>query len=78
MWFWSGKTVDRDEISDIPSYNRANGKMWIGFSLIFWLSALLSILNIGAAGAVMGAGMILGIPLLVVIYGRIYAKYKNY
>ena len=27
MWFWSGTTVDPESISDIPAYNRANGKM---------------------------------------------------
>ena len=26
MWFWSGSTVSEEEISDIPAYNRANGK----------------------------------------------------
>ena len=25
MWFWSGQTVEEDEIADVKAYNRANG-----------------------------------------------------
>jgi len=38
MWFWSGSTVDESEINDVEAYNRANGMMWISFSLVFWVS----------------------------------------
>lgn len=34
MWFLSGSTVEESEIADIVAYNRANGIMWIAFSLI--------------------------------------------
>ena len=44
MWFWSGTSVSADEISDIKAYNKANGIMWIVFSTIFWIAALLSFL----------------------------------
>ena len=29
MWFWSGSTVRREELSDVKGYNHANGIMWV-------------------------------------------------
>ncbi|MBO7354066.1 MAG: hypothetical protein J6U61_07420 [Lachnospiraceae bacterium] len=77
MWFWSGSTVKEEEISDIPAYNRANGIMWIAFSLILWASAFLGVFNISAAGIVLIAGCALGVPLLPIVYNRIYKKYRK-
>ena len=77
MWFWSGSTVEEDEITDIPAYNRANGRMWICFSLVFWISAVMGIFGLGAAGAFLAIGTVAGIPVLVIVYGRIYKKYKS-
>ena len=50
MWFWSGTTVDEKEISDIPAFNRANGIMWIAFSMFMWLCTVLGALNMRAGG----------------------------
>ena len=76
MWFWSGSTVRESEITDIPAYNRANGIMWICYSLVFWLSTIMGLFEISAAGIVLIAGCLGGIPLLIIAYGRIYNKYK--
>ena len=75
MWFWSGKEVQEEKIADIPAYNRANGIMWLSFSAVFWLGAVLGILNLEAAGIVVGT--IAGIPLLFLVYRKIYSKYKR-
>ena len=75
MWFWSGTTVDEKEISDIPAYNHANGLMWILFSLILWISAFAGLFSMRAGGIVLCAGALIGIPLLIFTYGRIYRKY---
>lgn len=77
MWFWSGKEVKEEKISDIPAYNRANGIMWLGFSAVFWLGAVLGALSSEAAGIVVAVGTIVGIPLLMLVYRRIYSKYKR-
>ena len=77
MWFWSGSSVREDEISDIPAYNRANGIMWIVYSLVFWLSAFMGLKDISAAGIVLAVGCLGGIPLLAISYNRIYRKYKR-
>ena len=77
MWFWSGSTVKEREISDIPAYNRANGIMWICYSLVFWGSAVFGLFQPDAAGAFLAAGTLGGIPVLIVVYKKIYAKYKR-
>ncbi len=76
MWFWSGSSVKEAEIADISAYNRANGRMWIVFSLPFWLSAFLGFWNTAAAVVLTVANCLIGLPLLVLVYHRIYAKYK--
>ena len=77
MWFWSGSSVREDEISDIPVYNRANGIMWIVYSLVFWVSVFMGLGDISAAGIVLAVGCLGGIPLLAITYSRIYRKYKR-
>ena len=76
MWFYSGSEVKPWQIRDIPAYNRANGRMWIVFSLGFWAAALLSLFSVPAAGALTALTCLAGIPLLTVVYKRIYRKYK--
>ena len=76
MWFWSGSEVKPWQIRDIPAYNRANGWMWIGYSLGFWAAAVLSLLNVPAAGILVAAWCLGGIPVLILGYNRIYNKYK--
>ncbi len=76
MWFWSGSEVKPYEIRDIPAYNRANGWMWILYSLGFWAAAALSLLNVPAAGVLVAVWCLGGIPVLVLGYNRIYQKYK--
>ena len=77
MWFWSGSTVDEKSISDIPAYNRANGIMWICYSAVFWISAILGIFRQETAGVVLAVGCLLGIPALIIAYRKIYNKYKK-
>ncbi|MBR2760097.1 MAG: hypothetical protein IKE16_08360 [Solobacterium sp.] len=77
MWFWSGSTVKESEIRDVPAYNRANGIMWLVFSALLWVSALLGFLNRKSGGILLIAGCIIAVPLLPIIYERIYRKYKK-
>ena len=77
MWFWSGSTVKEEEITDIPAYNKANGNMWILFSLWYWVSGFLYILSPVAAMIVMVTGSTVGMIPLIICYNRIYAKYKK-
>lgn len=77
MWFWSGSTVEESEISDIAAYNRANGIMWLVFSLIMWISTILGVKSMAAGGVFLFVGCIIGVPILPIVYGKIYRKYKK-
>ncbi len=77
MWFWAGSTVKEEDISDIRAYNRANGIMWIVFSLVFWACTIIGIWNPKLAGILMIAGCAAGIPLLIAAYRKICRKYKT-
>ena len=77
MWFWSGSQVSEDEIEDVPAYNRANGIMWICYSLVFWCAAVIGIFNVKAVGVVLGVGTIAGIVALIFVYKAIYNKYRR-
>ena len=77
MWFWSGRIVRENEITDVRAFNRANGIMWLAFSAVFWLSAVLALMQNDAAGLVMLGGCLLGIPGLIFVYGKIYSKYRK-
>ena len=78
IWFWSGSTVREDEISDVPAYNRANGLMWLGFSALFWASTILGYLNMKIGGICLFAAVMISVPLLPFVYGKIYKKYKKH
>lgn len=45
MHFWAGSEVDPKTVSDIPAYNRENGRMWKQYSLSFWLAGVLGIVG---------------------------------
>ena len=77
MWFWSGSEVKEREIADIPAYNRANGIMWLAFSGVFWLAAVLGAFHAEAGGILLGVGCIGGVPALIFAYNMIYKKYRR-
>ena len=77
MWFWSGTKVRESEISDVPAYNRANAIMWICYSAVFWLSTFLGLWNETAGGILLIAGCLISAPVLQMVYGKIYNKYRR-
>lgn len=77
IWFWSVSTVEETEIADIPAYNRANGIMWIVFSIPLWLSAFLGLRHGIISLILIILSCVIGLPILMIVYKRIYAKYKS-
>jgi len=77
MWFWSGTTVSEEEISNVPTYNRANGIMWIAYSAIYWASTILGLAQIKAGAICLTVGAVAGIPALIVAYSLIYARFRR-
>lgn len=77
MNFWSTSTVDKCEINDISSYNRANAIMWIVYGLIFICIGIIGFIgHVDIAGYLALIVTFFGIPILIFIYSRIYKKYK--
>ena len=76
MWFWAGSTVKQEEITDVRAYNRANGIMWLSFSLVYWTAVVVGFFKVTAAGIIVGAGTLAGIPVLIGAYALICKKYK--
>ena len=76
MWFWAGSEVKEDSLTDVRAYNRANGVMWIVFSLLFWGETVLGVFYPSVAGILIAVTTLGGIPILAVVYKRIYKKYR--
>lgn len=76
MWFWAESEVRESEISDVSAYNHANGLMWILYSLIFWAATFVELWNGVVALILIAASCVIGLPVMGVIYKRIYRKYK--
>ena len=76
MWFWADGTPDPATLTDIPAYNRANGKMWLIYSLIFWLSTPVCLVNETVGGLLMAILALAALPFLAAAYKKIYRKYQ--
>lgn len=77
MQFWSGSTVKPEEITDIPAYNRANGLMWAIYTAFMVVAGLVSLFSIEIGGILLAIICVPGIIVLIVVYNRIYNKYKS-
>ena len=76
MWFWAGSEVKAERLTDVRAYNRANGVMWILYSLFFWGETVFGVFYPGIAGILIAVTTLGGIPILVVVYKRILKKYR--
>ena len=77
MWFWAGSTVRKEQIKDVKAYNRANGILWIGFSMTQWTVGLVGIWNINVAGKIMLYADTIGLACVFVGYWMIWRKYRK-
>ena len=78
MWFWAGDTVSEDEITDVRAYNRANGIMWLCYSLPFWIGIIVSMCYSIILGAnIMLVDATVGLVLMMIAYTFIRKKYKK-
>lgn len=77
MHFWSGTTVSREEITDVPAYNRANAVMWGIYALSIVTAGIVSLFSMMAGIILLLVVFVGGLPVLVFAYKRIYKKYRN-
>ena len=78
MWFWSGSTVKREELTDVEAYNHANGIMWIVYSIPMWIATILFIWYPEIATTLLVVCSTLGLFALIYAYKKIYQKYSRY
>jgi hypothetical protein len=76
MHFWSGSTVRPEEITDIPAYNRANGWLWTLYAVCMAAAGVVLLFHVKGGVVLAGIVCFLGIPVLIVVYKRIYNKYR--
>lgn len=43
--FWAGTKIKPEDVRDIKGYNRANGRMWLIYSIPWWVAGVLGFLN---------------------------------
>lgn len=77
MHFWSGKAVKSDEIADIPSYNRANGLMWLVYTACMVVTGIFALFNAKIGAILLVILCLPGVVVLIIVYNRIYSKYKS-
>lgn len=77
MHFWSGSTVRPEEITDIPAYNRANGWMWTIYTICIVVAGIVALFDIGMGVIILIVIAVPGLAVLVIVYKRIYNKYRN-
>ena len=78
IWFWAGDTVSEDEITNVRAYNRANGIMWLCYSLSLWMATIIG----GCHNIILGTNILLadstvGLVLMMITYTFIRKKYKK-
>ena len=77
MHFWSGSTVQPEEIKDIPAYNRANAIMWSIYGFCFIISGIAGLVNIMTGTVLLMALCLPGIVVLILAYRHIYKRYSD-
>ena len=78
MFFWSGSTVRREELTDVEAYNHANGIMWIVYSIPMWFATISYFWIPRVAVTLMVIGCTAGLGVLIFAYQKIYRKYRKY
>jgi uncharacterized membrane-anchored protein len=76
MHFWSGSTVKPEEITNIPAYNRANGLMWLIYTVCMVVTGILSLFNILIGVILLVIICVPGTIALIIAYNLISKKYR--
>ncbi|WP_322173826.1 hypothetical protein [Acutalibacter caecimuris] len=74
MNFWSGREVPRESITDLPGYNRAMGRLWGGYGVIYFITGLAAFWQPVAAVVLMCLLGTAGAAALVLIYKKVIEK----
>lgn len=76
MWFWAGSKVDASEITDVKRYNRANGLLWITYSLWYFAAGIAEIWSTDLSVLLLILSCTIGLALLIAAYLWIFNQYR--
>lgn len=76
MALYSGSVVNKDEITDIKKYNRAVGILWTCYTIPVLIAFIFSFINSVVGTIIMCAGIVIGFPIILIVYKRVYIKYS--
>ncbi len=77
MWFWSGEKVPKGTVTDIPAYNKAHSRLFLLYSLPWWLGRLLGLAHPLAAAIVAVLACTAGLAWLIWSHGNIEKRYRK-
>lgn len=78
MHFYAGTEVKKEEITDVKGYNKANGIMWLTYGVIIFAVGIVGFLGFTDLCGILTMVVTLGgVPLLILVYSRIYKKYRK-
>ena len=82
MHFWSGDSIDPNNIKDIYEYNRANARMWKQYALSFLICSLVVYIYPKLSIILFIINLFVGMVIMVMQYEKITKQYmydpKNY
>ncbi len=75
--FWAN-VKETPDIADVRSYNRAVGKLWIVFAVLFTLLGLPLLVNLRSAAVILSiVGVMLEVIGMMIVYIHIERKYTK-
>ena len=76
--FYAGTTVKSEEITDVKSYNRANGFIWAGYGLGLIIFAIIMTRTQGSLGSILFlVYTFAGLLAMLLAYRAVYEKYRK-
>lgn len=75
MWLWTGSQIPESKIKDVKAYNRAVGKMWLIFSILFFIGGIIDFFSPLFSIILFAFTCIVGIGGIVWCYHKIEEKY---
>ena len=79
MGFWANaRRPSAEDITDVGAYNKAVGKMWCVFGIVFMVLGIPLLSGQNSSGAILSIlGTMWAVIVLAVIYTRIERKYRR-
>ena len=79
--FWSGEKISKDQVTSVEKYNFANGLLWAGYSVFYWLASICGFINTALSTIITVLALTVGIAGLLignmVIKRRFLHEYRD-